>query len=311
MAAPDWFTYMEKARQSCAASDFTRSDQWVEKALNDAKLSPNGIPPKYYGRAPYSPSSLSGELATLAEYYKWWGKYDKAETYFRQAISFSTQDDRITYLEALAKFYVGRGNYKEAEALYEDSLLYAEAKYSHTDKVGHCLLKLADCYVAQKNFGEAEALYQKNIDVLEKEPSESNFYDLVYAFIAIGQCRLKESKLSDAKNSLQKALEIDAKELKDAGRSVITSYLGDLAVASKDDKRAQELYKESLDQNKYAIAPEMKDTTRTNYAALLRRLGKVSQAEALEHSGKENPHLPMEATDVKQHFRHYLPSLYQ
>jgi tetratricopeptide (TPR) repeat protein len=309
--APVWFTAMEKARRSCADGDFTQSDNWVQKALADANVSNKGIPASYDERAPYSPSSLSGELATLAEYYSWWGKYGKAEAYFKQAIAVSSIDNRLGYLEALADFYTMRGKYKEAEALYEDCLDLAKAKYSHTDKVSRFLLKLADSYLAQNDFAEAEARYQKNIEAVESEDPDINKYDRANALIALGRCRLKSGKLPEARMNFEQALELDTKELKESFLSVITSYLGDVSVAAGDDGKAEDFYKKSLGKNDYSFAPETETTTRQHYAALLRRHDKVAQAQVIEEKEKKLKPLTASPSDIKARFRPFLPALYQ
>ncbi len=309
--APDWFTDMEKARQACANGDFDKADDWVEKSLNEAKVWTNGIPPKYLGRAPYSPSSLSGELATLAEYFSWWGKYNKSEEYFKEAISRSTQDDRMEYLEALGNFYTEQRDYKQAETLYAASLAYAETKYSGSERVAHHMQKLADCYMVQNKLTEAETLYGKEIDYLKKDSPDANAYELINALIAMGQCHIKQNRLPQANAEFEYALKIDSDNLKEVGCSVIISNLADLAIAQGDESKAEELYKKSLSKNKFSIAPEVQGVTRHNYAALLRRLGQVSEAQVVEGNHKDTPAEPPEAVDVKQKFRHFLPALYQ
>jgi len=279
---PQWFTYMQKARQSCEQGDFVHSDEHLRRALSHVQTGQNPA----YTTGPGVPRNLSGQLATLAGCYADWQKYDRAESLYKQAFALSPEG---RYEGGLADLYRKQGKISDAVLQLQKLVHDEETSYvPKNDNTLHwmglesTLFDLADCYAVQGNFADAESVYKRGLQVL-RESSESDGH-LAARLIQVGKFYFKHGNLAQAKSLFEQALSV-AEQIQYVGGETHTaeevSCLADLYSAEGVHDKAESLYRQAL-QGYYSFPTDEEIATRRNYASLLRQLKRVPEAEEME-----------------------------
>lgn len=191
--APDWFKEIEKARSAAERGDFTLAEDFLKNRLTKAEK--DGQNPKY--GTPYLgfPTSLSGELASLAECYLHYGKFDRAESLFKQAIALAP-GERL-YEGGLADLYAKQKKYGEAEAILKQAMTMAKDKqYRYYQD------KLIDLYMQQTKYEQATALIKEGSNHPEKAVKLHD-YDMPDQLsdrnlLCLAKCFDEQDKYSDA-----------------------------------------------------------------------------------------------------------------
>lgn len=125
-------------------------------------------------------------LDRLAGVYKAQGKYKEAEPLYQRSVQISktvtgpTQTDLletiaphnldvVPHLDNLASNCKAKGDYKQAESLYQQSLAIVDKAYPANDpELVKNIDNLADVYKTEGKYKEAEALYKRSLAILEK-----------------------------------------------------------------------------------------------------------------------------------------------
>ncbi len=130
------------------------------------------------------PDWLAVELLTQADFYRAWGKYDRAELATNRAIALreaklkglgpdgdvlDAQLDVSICLDNLGQTCLAWGHLEQAEAAYRRSLAIGE-KYLNPDQsdLRPRLLGLADTLRAERKYDQAEPLYKRALDNVKK-----------------------------------------------------------------------------------------------------------------------------------------------
>ncbi len=118
---PHWYTLIKKARDACCVGDFAKTEDWLTKALSDARKS--GHAQLHYHEFLdldcYYPETFSNWLASIADIYEQWKSYDRAELLFKKAMAIEA---KLEYKYRLAQLYKQQGRLSEAEQLCPDAL---------------------------------------------------------------------------------------------------------------------------------------------------------------------------------------------
>jgi tetratricopeptide (TPR) repeat protein len=268
-AEPAWHADMEKAWQTCIKGDNSQAEEWLKKGLAEAaKYGDNPAPWKW--QSPCRPSTMSGELATLADAYACIGNFDRAEWLFKKAISMAPSDD-IYYLKGLAEFYSKRGRYTDAEPLYlkiaQDGNFYG-------------LLDLAKCYSEEGKLTDADSAYTEALQQIEKAAPNSG--TLAFALTEAGKFHLKNKNLARATELLLRSLSIKLRL--DNIAPVEFGCLAEIYAAEDDNMNAERLFKQAIEAHSLvpSVFPQEESATRHKYANLLRRLHRLPDAEQQE-----------------------------
>ncbi len=283
LGAPTWFSCMEKARSACDDNDFAKSDEWLGKATQEAKKY-NMNPSRYWGMSPYSPTSMPGELATLAGVYAYHKhKFDKAEDLCKHAIAISPEPN---YRRALADFYEEQGKYQQAEQILFELLKEAENS-SNQENYANELCKsaedLADCYMKTNKLSQAEELYT---EALKWDPNSD------YLTTVLGKVCLRVGHIEKAKVLFERVLADNegARHTLDRtgrhGASEALSNLADVYSAEKNYPEAERLYKEALQLplGFYPFPVQEEIDCRHHYALLLQQCHRESESQKMEAS---------------------------
>ncbi len=191
--APEWFKEMEKARITAEKGNFVPTEDFLNNRL--AKIVKNGENPKYITPYPGFPTSLSGELASLAECYLHYGKFDQAESLFKQAIALAP--GKRSYECGLADFYAKQKRYEEAESTLKQAM-----KVAKDEQYQHYKDKLITLYMQQAKYREAEALIEEGSEPAEKAATLQN-HDTVDQLsdrdlLCLAKCYDEQDKYSEA-----------------------------------------------------------------------------------------------------------------
>jgi tetratricopeptide (TPR) repeat protein len=285
-AEPDWFKYMENSREACAKGNFAESDKWLEMALADgAKY--NMKPPRFHaGRRQYSPDSLSGELATLADCYAFWHKYDKAASLFEQAVTISPNKDvpdkgGSIFMERLAGLYTEQGKYADAERLFTQLFQMSKNHYTGTNaRFTHkSRIHLADCYAKQGKYAQAKRLYLEDINSLENAPQGLGQWLLPESLVSAGKFYLDRNDVEQANIYFERAL--SSSKIAGSQLAEAQGHMAYICDKQGNATKSESLYKMALQDNR-GLPPDEKITILRNYVDLLKRLGKMSEATEKE-----------------------------
>lgn len=99
-----------------------------------------------------------------------------------------------------------RGNYSEAESLYQAAVKKAETRGLRDVTYMICLGSLAQVYVAQHRMGEAEAIYKKRVELLGDFPKDAVYASTVYDDLATFY--ILEGRVAEAKPVYQRAISL-------------------------------------------------------------------------------------------------------
>ena len=121
-------------------------------------------------------SLLHAACIRLAELYNSESRYDEAEKYYEAALAETEKQDiwqsRGPFLSTstrVAQFYVSRGNYSAAEALFMRAIQIVEMEQPRRDSsLPHHLSEIAKFYQDQGRHPEAEEFYRKSVLASEK-----------------------------------------------------------------------------------------------------------------------------------------------
>jgi tetratricopeptide (TPR) repeat protein len=223
------------------------------------------------------------------------GYYNKAEALFEAAVKYAekTKDQDMdrevalaTSLTNLAGVYQVKGNFIEAESLYERALAIRqrELEEEHPD-IAISLYNLGSVHYDQNEYADAELFYRQALQMGEKTLSPE---DPRIARILHGMAILYWTKdnYAQAESLFKRALSIYERSRQPL-QPQIAAVLNDLAnfyseLRNYSDaeplyKRALSIREEYLDSDNPAIAQTLE-----SYAAMLRKAGKRAKARRME-----------------------------
>jgi len=191
--APEWFKEMEKARITAEKGNFVPAEDFLNNRL--PKIVKNGENPKYITPYPGFPNSLSGELASLAECYLHYGKFDQAESLFKQAIALAP--GKRSYECGLADFYAKQKRYEEAESILKQAM-----KVAKDEQYRHYKDQLIDLYLQQTKYEQTETLIKEGSES-EKKTTISHDHDMISQLsdrdlLRLAKCYDEQGKYSQA-----------------------------------------------------------------------------------------------------------------
>jgi tetratricopeptide (TPR) repeat protein len=99
-----------------------------------------------------------------------------------------------------------RGNYSEAESLYQAAAKKAKIRGSRDVTYMICLRSLAQVYVAQRRINEAEAIYKQRVELQGNFPKDSVYASTVYDDLATFY--ILEGRVAEAKPVYQRAISL-------------------------------------------------------------------------------------------------------
>lgn len=239
-------------------------------------------------------------LNNLAQIYQEQGKYEQAEPLFRRALDTlkqqpeqhsETDASAIASLEAnilnnLATFYGNQGKYTEAESRHRQALDIRErTSGADVPATAESLNNLAALYYAQGKDAEAEPLFLRALAIREeklgaKHPRTAqslNNLALLYE---------NQRKYEQAEPLFLRALAINEEAYREPHPDIASDHnnLATLYENQRKYEQAETHYQRSLTIKVHTLGPRHPSThlTRRNYAALLRAIGRNSEAERLE-----------------------------
>ena len=135
------------------------------------------------------PSTLvhAGHMS-LALLYQDEGKFAEAETHYKAALAETEKTELFpgrgfwcSTSMWLARFYVARQRYSDAEPLFQRALEFHEEDRGPTSYLPHHLQEFAKLYEAQGKYETAEALYRRALEVCEQLHGANGLFTLAGA----------------------------------------------------------------------------------------------------------------------------------
>lgn len=263
MIEPEWFAFMQKSRNACAEGNFKLTEEYLQKATSSYG------PEKYpdYGPGPGFPIGFSGQLASLADCYAWWGKFDRAESLFKQAIALKPDGG---YEAGLGKMYRQQGKNTEAEQCFQKMVLMLKKTYKpKNDDTFHflgldvALFDLGDCYYSEGKLVQAESEYEQGLQVLQESSMRSPGF-LEYRLMSVGNFYLSQRNIPKAKSCFQRVVAIEEQlpKIESNYLDKASNSLAKIAAAETDSKLAEMMYAQALkDVRKEAFKKIKKEET--------------------------------------------------
>lgn len=197
-----------------------------------------------------------------------------ADLLLRKGLALDKSDQ---YEEALA-------SYSKALAIFEDVL------GKDHPKVATCLVNMSKVYESQEKWSDVESVLKRAI-IIDKTNLGSDHFDVGLDQHSLSFACLKQMKYADAEKYAKEALNV-FKSQSGANKAPAIAFglfsLADVQGEAKKYSDAERNYKEAI-----AIYENMKEPPRIFvnvlmvYSALLRKMGRESEATALETRAKK------------------------
>jgi len=284
VSEPAWFKNLEEARKLCSLGKLSESQEMLNET--EKSITKDGYCPTPYispGRA--SPTTYTGELASLSDCLSFHGLFPQAESLAHRALNIAEKNPRnanlLAPLRALALILEEQKKYKDAEAMR--TRIVARSDSSLQD-----LYQLGDLYVLEHKLSEAKLLYEKAIGIEEKQTVKSPL--LSELLNKLGRCYYLAGDFKNAEKIYQKALNFEPTSLEnERGDSYSAKDLrpmADLYRAEGELTKAEVFYRHSLSGNLGYTNKEESEIL-TSYAQLLRQMHRISEAEMREAQAKK------------------------
>jgi tetratricopeptide (TPR) repeat protein len=259
--------------------DYPQAEFWYKKAHTTAQE-----------RLPAQHPDTTVILNGLALLYKSQGKYNEAETLYKEALTIErailpNHLKLATTLNNLAQLYKSQGKYNEADPLYQEALIIGRASLSpNAPLLAAYLNNLAELYRSQGKYNEAEPLFQEALTI-DRASLPPNHPDLATDLNNLALLYRSQGKYNEAEPLYQESLTIIRATLP-PNHPNLASGLNNLAGLYRSQgkyKEAEPLYLEALAIDRASLPPNHPQlaTHLNNLAALYRSQGKYSEAEPL------------------------------
>lgn len=235
----------------------------------------------------------------LARIYHGQGQFEKAAEFFQTALNIYEKTlgpDHAQLPETmdnLALVYHMMGRNAESEALYKRGLIIREDTWGPDHyRVYKSLDHLGYLYTMNERYDEAESSYRRAVKILEKEEGMGEY--LAHLLSNFGWVLTMVKNYEESEQVLKRALrECDRAQDIDPGiKASCLFYLGFLYHHHlKNLKEAETYYKQALSIQEESLGKESKETQETikEYAALLRDLSRIEEAQELEKRIEKSP----------------------
>jgi tetratricopeptide (TPR) repeat protein len=302
VSEPVWFKNLEEARHLCVLGKLSES----QAILNETEKSitkDGDCPQPYISPGRVSPTTYTGELASLSDCLSFHGLYPQAESLAHRAIDIAERNPKNTSilapLRALALTFEEQKKYKDAEAIR--TRIVARSDSSLQD-----LYQLGDLYVLENKLSEAKISYEKAVAIEEKQTVK--FPSLSEHLNKLGRYYFLAGDFKNAEKIYQKALNFEPTSLEnergDSYSAKDLRPLADLYRAEGELTKAEVFYRHSLSGNLGYTNKEESEIL-TSYAQLLRQMHRISEAEMREAQAKKKA-----AADAQSE-RSYTPQVFE
>jgi eukaryotic-like serine/threonine-protein kinase len=236
------------------------------------------------------PSTKAALLSTVGAVYDSLGQYHEAMPLLDEALQLEAHADdgsRAVTLMELGRAEIGDGDLNAAEAPLQEALRLAQSSDgASSPKAGHALWTLGMLRFQQGRLGEAKDLYLHSLGILER--SQASQTDISAVLSDLSKVYAREQQWSLAKETYERALEIDRRILGD-DHPRVGFDLQNLAIVAQnmgDLKQAENLYIDALRREERAYGDRHPETTvtKSNYGLLLQREGRLAEAAPLLRS---------------------------
>ncbi len=255
---------------------------------------------------------------SLALLYQDEGKFAEAETHYKAALAETEKTELFpgrgfwcSTSMWLAKFYVARQRYSEAEPLFQRALEIHEEDRGPTSYLPHHLQEFAKLYEVQRKFEAAEALYRRVLEACEQLRGVKSLFTARALDDLAGFCRAR-GRYAEAEELYRRSLEIVEESVRsqvalrskgwrpwrnrrelEAGISrdqvPISTVLDRLAVVYEDQQKyaeAEPLRRRSLEIKERAwgerYSPFLADSLAA-HANTLHKIGREQEAVEIDH----------------------------
>ncbi len=237
-------------------------------------------------------------LTNLAALYKEQGKYEQAEPLFQRALriweqALGPEHPQVSFpLSNLAELYFEQGKYEQVEQLFQRVLdIREQALGPEHPQVAFPLKGLAELYREQGKYKEAEALYQRTLQI--REQALGTEHPLVAEpLIGLAALSCERGQYEQAEILYQRALALRQQHLGPQHPDVAQSlhHLAHFHQVQQQTAEALSLYQQALALYEGTLGPRHPKTraTHTAYTHLLRDLGRMDEAAALEDQVAED-----------------------
>ena len=236
------------------------------------------------------PETKAALLSTVGAVYDSLGQYQEALPILDESLSLqplSHDRSRINTLLEIGQARIGAGDLAGAEEPLQDALRLSQSNYGATSpETGHALWALGWLRHQQGQFGEAKDLYVRSLSILETSLASQT--DVSYVLADLAKVYSREQQWTLAKQTYERALEIDRRILGDdhprvafdvQNLAIVAQNIGDL-------KLAETLYRDAIKRQELAYGDRHPETAaaKGNYGLLLQREGRLAEAEPLLRS---------------------------
>jgi tetratricopeptide (TPR) repeat protein len=177
----------------------------------------------------------------------------RAATELRQ---FLTEKEFMAPFSCLGHFYLGQGEYTQAETWYQDGLTLAEtyAENQDTDAVAHFISALSKTYWRQGRTDQAVEYSSKAFEIL-RTLKDASHPEVITQLINLAELSLETGFYAVTHDFLEGAVEFSA-PLPDTQRTHFDAYLfknaASLSLEQKEYRQAESYFKTALDATKEA-----------------------------------------------------------
>jgi len=238
-------------------------------------------------------------LEDLANVYEAQRNYADAQNALRRALEVQEralgpdQPEVAWAAQRLAYSYMQDGKYADAEPYLKRAItIREEALGPDSRDVSQSLLLLANAYYAQRKYTDAEPLYVRALAIREKVLPQGNpgYADVAETMDALGVLYISEGKLAQAEPLFGHALEIRETAFRPDHPFVIQSldHLASVYTLQAKYAEAEPLFKRALAniQPHPESSGSLGAVILEDYAGLLRRMNRQTEAEKMEADAK-------------------------
>jgi eukaryotic-like serine/threonine-protein kinase len=233
------------------------------------------------------PNTKAALLSTVGAVYDSLGQFQVAEPILDESLRLQAPGDdqsRVSTLFELGRARIGAGELSAAEPPLQEALRVSQTQFgARSLQTGHILWGLGMLRFEQDRLSEAKDLFQHSLGLLENAKAPQS--DISAVVDDLASVYVREQQWALAKESYERALEIDKRELGDdhPRLAIDLSNLATVAQNMGDLKQAESLFREAIERNQRAYGETHPETAaaKENYGLLLQREGRLTEAEPL------------------------------
>jgi tetratricopeptide (TPR) repeat protein len=233
------------------------------------------------------PTTKAALLSTVGQVYDSLGQFQVAEPILDESLRLqgpSDNESRVSTLLELGRARIGAGELSAAESPLQDALRVSQSQFgARSLQSGRALWGLGMLRLEEDRISESKDLFRHSLALLEDVKAPQS--DISSVLDDLATVYEREQQWALAKESYERALEIDKRELGD-DHPRLAIDLSNLAIVAQnmgDLKLAESLCREAIDRNERAFGDRHPETAaaKENYGLLLQREGKLTEAEPL------------------------------